>query len=103
MLTKVPGNDPGTFEVRFEVLWPDGAMRAAVAGEFNDWSTTANPMWRGEDGAFRAIVILEMGRRYRFRYVLDGERWINAWDADEYEINEFGGDDSVVRTDDVSE
>jgi 1,4-alpha-glucan branching enzyme len=103
MLTKVLGDRAGTVEVRFELAWPDGATRAAVAGEFNGWSTTANPMWRGDDGVFRAIVVVEMGRRYRFRYVLDGERWINAWDADEYEVNEFGGDDSVVRTDDVSE
>jgi hypothetical protein len=62
MLTKVLGDQPGTVEVRFELAWPDGATRAAVAGEFNGWSTTADPMWPGDDGVFRASVVLEMGR-----------------------------------------
>jgi hypothetical protein len=41
-------------------------------------------------------VDLEAGRAYRFRYLLDGERWDNDWAADAYIPNSFGGDDSVV-------
>jgi hypothetical protein len=41
-------------------------------------------------------VALEGGRRYRYRYLADGERWINDWAADAYAPNPFGGDDSVV-------
>jgi len=88
-----------TFELTPSVL----AESAAVAGEFNGWSTDANPMERGEDGVFRATLELEVGRHYRFRYVIDGERWVNAWDADDYLPNHYGGDDSVVRTDDVED
>ena len=33
---------------------------------------------------------------YRYRYLLDGTRWENAWDADDYVPNPYGGDDSVV-------
>jgi hypothetical protein len=39
---------------------------------------------------------LEPGRRYRYRYLADGERWINDWAADDYQPNPYGGDDSVV-------
>ena len=41
-------------------------------------------------------MVVRFGRRYRFRYLVDGERWQNDWQAHDYEPNEFGGDDSVV-------
>ena len=41
-------------------------------------------------------VDLDAGRAYRFRYLLDGQRWDNDWAADAYVRNDFGGDDSVV-------
>ena len=41
-------------------------------------------------------VDLDAGRAYRFRYLLDGQRWDNDWAADAYQPNDFGGDDSVV-------
>jgi 1,4-alpha-glucan branching enzyme len=81
-------------EVVFAI--PDAAAgEAALVGEFNGWSPTANPM-QHEDGGFVATVTLQRGRRYRFRYLLDGSRWENDWAADGYEPNEFGGDDSVI-------
>jgi 1,4-alpha-glucan branching enzyme len=71
------------------------ADRVCVVGEFNDWSRTANPMERDGD-EFVARIALPPGRAYRFRYLLDGERWENDWSADTYVPNEFGGDDSVI-------
>jgi hypothetical protein len=75
-----------------------GAERAWAVGEFNDWSLTAHPMARDDDGGFFVDVVLEPGRAYRYRYLLDGDRWENDWAADRYEPNGFGGDDSVVVT-----
>jgi hypothetical protein len=43
-------------------------------------------------------VTLAGNSTYRFRYLLDDERWENDWSADDYVANEFGGDDSVVHT-----
>ena len=39
---------------------------------------------------------MAVGRRYRFRYLLDGRRWENDWEADDYVDNDHGGQDSVV-------
>ncbi len=39
----------------------NGAENAHVVGEFNDWSTSATPMKRLKNGAFRATVGLEKG------------------------------------------
>jgi hypothetical protein len=41
-------------------------------------------------------VGLDAGRAYRFRYLLDGQRWENDWAADAHQPNGFGGDYSVV-------
>jgi hypothetical protein len=53
-------------------------------------------MKRKRDGSFSAAITLDAGREYRFRYFLDNERWENDWNADRYEVNEFGTEDSVV-------
>jgi 1,4-alpha-glucan branching enzyme len=66
-----------------------------VVGDFNGSSLSSVPMTRGEGGFF-AEICLETQRRYRFRYLLDDERWANDWAADDYVPNDFGGDDSVI-------
>jgi len=73
-----------------------GAQTAAVCGEWNDWSADADVMGRDAEGGFSVTVDLKAGRAYRFRYLLDGQRWDNDWAADAYLPNSFGGDDSVV-------
>ena len=87
--------------VTFELPAAVGAAAVSVCGEFNDWSPTAHPLARTEAG-FRTSAELAGGRRYRFRYLLDGTRWENDWAADEYVGNEFGGSDSVVDLTDTA-
>ncbi|MGE0308051.1 MAG: isoamylase early set domain-containing protein [Acidimicrobiia bacterium] len=86
----------GSCEVTFTLPADVRAESVYLCGEFNDWSTSATPMDRDDDGAFAVTVVLEPGRNYRFRYLLDGARWENDWAADDYAANDFGGDDSVV-------
>ncbi len=103
MIKKVLGDELGTVAVTFELDPGVAANTVALAGDFNGWSTDASPMARRPDGGFHITLVLEIGREYRFRYVLDGDRWVNVWDADDYAPNNFGGEDSVVRTDDVGD
>ena len=84
-----------TVEVTFE-LPATGARTAHLCGEFNDWATEATPMTRLDDGGFRVTLALPTGRRWRFRYLLDGHRWENDWAADDYVPNDYGGQDSVL-------
>src|SRR3954453_21776316 len=90
------GAGGGSVEVTFEVDPAVNAQRANLCGDFNDWNNDANPMRRRDDGGFTVTLQLEPGRSYRFRYLLDGERWENDWAADDYVRNEYGGDDSLV-------
>jgi 1,4-alpha-glucan branching enzyme len=88
--------DPaGTVTITFRVPSAANTKRINVVGDFNGWSNVADPM-EGDDGGFVARVSLPVGRTYRFRYLLDGQRWVNDWAADSYVANEFGGDDSVI-------
>lgn len=73
------------------------ARTAALVGDFNDWDNTGNPMKRQRDGSFRATVSLKPGRRYAFRYLLDGEHWENDPAADDYAPNPFGSADSIIE------
>ena len=86
----------GKARVTFTVDPRVGAQAAAVCGEWNDWSADAGMMRRDAEGGFSVTVGLDAGRAYRFRYLLDGQRWDNDWAADAYVRNDFGGDDSVV-------
>ncbi len=84
---------PGIFELPPDV----GAETACLCGDFNQWDATAHPMKRRKDGSFTVTASLKSGQSYRFRYLLDGDRWENDWGADTYLPNEFGSEDSVVE------
>ena len=95
-MIKRAGLGEGQVQVTFEVDAAVQADRANLCGEFNDWSESADSMERKADGGFTLTKMLPGGRAYRFRYLLDGERWENDWNADAYVPNEYGGDDSLV-------
>jgi 1,4-alpha-glucan branching enzyme len=67
-----------------------------LCGEFNDWNPTAHAMKKLKDGSFSVTVSLDTGESYRFRYLLDNERWENDWDADAYVANQYGTEDSLI-------
>jgi CHAD domain-containing protein len=85
----------GTAAVTFTLPAAVGARRAAVCGEWNNWSPYRDVMKQVEDG-FSLTLELAIGRTYRFRYLLDGHRWENDWSADSYVPNNHGGEDSLV-------
>jgi 1,4-alpha-glucan branching enzyme len=91
----------GTDRVRVTFAMPSTAWadRVNVVGEFNDWDTTATPMFRTRtDADWQATVDLRAGLRYRFRYLMDGRDWLSDWHADDfcYDVAERGLCDSVV-------
>lgn len=67
-----------------------------LVGDFNNWNKTAAPMRRLKNGSFTLTIALERNREYQFRYLLDGQRWENDWEADTYVPNDFGSENSVV-------
>ena len=97
MIRVEPAANEGLVRVTFELPASVWAERVNLVGEFNDWDTTATPLGHNRtDANWGATVELEAGRRYRFRYLIDGKEWLNDWHADDYAENPYGSYDSVV-------
>jgi 1,4-alpha-glucan branching enzyme len=97
MITKGPPTKRGLARVTFALPATIWAERVNLVGEFNDWDTQATPMSQNHLGAdWQVSVELEAGRRYRFRYLVNGKEWLNDWHADDYLENPYGSYDSVV-------
>jgi hypothetical protein len=72
------------------------ARTVSVVGDFNGWKKEATFLKKQENGDFTATLQLDPGKEYRFRYLIDGQRWENDWHADKYVRSPYGVEDSVV-------
>jgi len=97
MITKSYTKTGNFCRVTFKLPPEVNAGNAVVCGEFNDWDTNARPMTPTKAGGFYTTFSLPCGRSYRFRYLLDGDRWENDAEADGYVPNDYGSEDSVVK------
>lgn len=68
----------------------NSAKTAHVVGEFNNWSTLANPMKRLKNGAFTTTLDMESGKEYQFRYLLEQNHWVNDPQADKEVATPYG-------------
>ena len=77
------------------------AKSVEIIGDFNDWNPRQGiKMKKQKNGNFKAVVELETGKAYQFRYLIDGETWENDWEADNYVPTPYGTDNSVVNAQD---
>ncbi len=96
MITKTPAKKGATTKVTFEVPSDVEADTICLCGDFNDWNREATPLTQRKGGRWTATLTLAQGRAYKFKYLIDGERWENDNGADEYIDNGYGSKDSVV-------
>jgi 1,4-alpha-glucan branching enzyme len=66
-----------------------------LAGEFNSWSTSADPMTKAADGTYSITKPLPAGR-YAYKFVLDGTNWKEDPSAAEAIDDGYGGKNSLV-------
>ena len=86
-----------------EMVTVDFVVPAAVGGTFADLvaefvAWVPLPMDRRRDGSFHTAIRLPAGARWRYRLLVDGDRWINDWDAHDYVVDDDGGCFSLLRT-----
>jgi 1,4-alpha-glucan branching enzyme len=84
-----------TVTVRFTLPAEVDAEFASVVGDFNGWNPANGVMDRDDDGRFWRSVDVVPGKRYQYRFLLDGDRWVNG-SADSTVANEFGGENAVL-------
>ena len=85
-----------TFSLPAEAM--QGAVEAIILGDFNSWNPENAPkLVRQEDGTFNAVVPLETGKTYHYRFLLDNTRWVNDYHAQKYEaVPELYIDNCVI-------
>ena len=69
---------------------------AEVAGDFTAWAPVV--MCREPAGDYSLTVRLPRGRLWQYRFLVDGDRWINDPRADDYVSRADGGAASVLQT-----
>jgi 1,4-alpha-glucan branching enzyme len=81
--------------VRFALQRPE-ATTVAIAGSFNQWSPTANPLTRERPRSpWSAVVQLPPGE-HLFMFVINGTEWISPPFAVDYVDDGFGAQNGVV-------
>lgn len=83
-----------TFKVGKEEA--QGANKISVLGDFNQWNENEGEMKPLKDGSFSTVVELETGKEYQFRYLADGNNWLNEPEADSFVPSGFGDAQNAV-------
>ena len=77
-------------------VWKGEGESVALAGDFNAWSTTADPLKKQADGSWTLTKKLEPGK-YNYKFVLDGGKvWKEDPNAAESSADPYGGKNSVL-------
>ena len=75
----------------------DAAEAVSMAGDFNGWDSTAAPCKKNGDGVWRAQIELLPPGRYRYKLVVNGDRWIEDPANAMKEPDEYGGFNSILN------
>ena len=76
-------------------VWKGEGGTVAVAGEFNAWNTSADPLTKQADGSWKLVKKLSPGR-YAYKFVIDGGTWKEDPTATETIDDGFGGKNAVM-------
>lgn len=71
----------------------------SVVGDFNNWDPHQNKFsHRNSDGSSSIELVLNSGKEYQFRYLCDGQLWLNEPEADKHSLTHFGDAKNSVVT-----
>ncbi|MCO5276836.1 MAG: isoamylase early set domain-containing protein [Saprospiraceae bacterium] len=86
-----------TFNPSAEVI--NGGKEVIVLGDFNNWDPELGfGLKKQKDGSFKGVLELDKGQEYQFKYLVDGNSWVNDTEADSLVPSPFGEPNSVVST-----
>ena len=81
--------------VRFS-LYSTKVKKVNIAGSFNNWSMTADPLY-DRDGSGMWIIVLPLPPgRYEYKFIIDGKEWIPDPANPTTTDDGFGGYNSVI-------
>jgi serine protease AprX len=74
------------------------AGRVAVTGSFNQWNREGLAMARAGDGRFEAQVDIPFPDRHTYKFIVDGQYWVEDEANPQNEPDGYGGVNSVFQT-----
>lgn len=98
-LTKKFSKDKSKCDVTFTLPKEaiHGGKEVVLVGEFNNWNTAEGIALVAKKGEYKTVLKLEAGKRYEYRYLVDGHIWTNDATPDAFVSNPFGTVNSVVE------
>ena len=87
-----------TVRVTFSVPKESAQESVAVVGNFNDWNIRQHVMTLDKkNGVWTKSISFQPGTRLEFRYIADGEQWLNDETADDFVPSGFLSENCVVE------
>ena len=74
----------------------DDARVVALAGDFNGWAPDRLPLHRDASGLWTASIAALPPGRYRYKFLIDGTRWIADPSHSRRDSDPYGGFDSIL-------
>jgi len=89
--------DMGLTASRRRYYHDDTATSVFLAGDFNNWARTGIPLSKDEKGLWLAEVEAPSPGRYQYRFIVDGERWVEDSNNNGTKVpDNLGGLNSVI-------
>ena len=78
------------------VFHDDSAHSVSVAGDFNGWSQAATPLKRNDSGLWFTEFIVPAAGRFEYKFIINGQRWIEDPSNGMKAPDNYGGLNSVL-------
>ena len=78
------------------VFHDDDAKSVSVAGDFNGWDQLATPLKRNGSGLWSTEIIAPQSGRFEYKFVVDGNRWVEDPSHGMKTPDNYGGLNSVI-------
>ena len=78
------------------VFHDDRAQSVSVAGDFNGWSHVATPLKRNDSGLWLTDIDAPRAGRFEYKFIIDGQRWIEDPSNGLKAPDNYGGLNSVL-------
>jgi 1,4-alpha-glucan branching enzyme len=78
------------------IFHDDSARSVSVAGDFNGWNHVATPLTRNGSGLWSAEIVLPRAGRVEYKYIINGERWVEDPSNGMKAPDNYGGLNSVL-------
>jgi serine protease AprX len=78
------------------VFHDDEAASVSVAGDFNEWDQLATPLKRNNEGLWSTNIIVPRLGRFEYKFIVNGQRWIEDPNNGMKAPDNFGGLNSVI-------